>query len=161
MSSDGYDLVHFNVSIARHPTGHPDMAGFTDQIDAVNRLAACSPGFVWTPADGEIGDAVAVFGNPLVLANISTWRSMDELWRFVYEGPHLRALARRREWFEPPVGPVYALWWVRSGVRPDWVEAKARFDHLASNGPTPYAFSFKTAFDASGQPLIVELGSAR
>jgi hypothetical protein len=161
MSSDGYDLVHFNLGMARFPSDHADMAGFTSQLDAVNRLAERSSGFVWTPTDGEVGDAVAVFGDLLALANISTWRSVEELRRFVYEGQHLRALAHRREWFEPPRGPAYVLWWVPVGVRPNWVEAKARLNHLEVNGPTPHAFSFKTAFAASGLPLAIEPGTAK
>ena len=151
-----FDLALFNLAIARHPPSHPDMAGFTGQIDEVNRLAASSPGFVWTPSDGELGDATEVFGHPFALPNISTWRSIEESWRFVYGGQHLQALSRRREWFELPVGPAYVLWWAPSGTRPDWTEAKARLEHLTSKGPTPHAFSFKTAFDASGRPVVVE-----
>ena len=44
---DGYELVHFNFAMAKRPLDHPDMAGFTSQLDAVNRLASASPGFVW------------------------------------------------------------------------------------------------------------------
>jgi len=94
-----YDLVHFNLAIGKQPLDHPSMAGFTSLLAEVNRLAETSPGFLWTPADGEAGDAVATFGNPLVLANISTWRSLDDLRRFVYEGLHGGALKQRREWF--------------------------------------------------------------
>ena len=49
MTFDGYELVHFNIAIAKQPLDHPEMEGFTRQLDAVNRLAAASPGFVWTP----------------------------------------------------------------------------------------------------------------
>jgi hypothetical protein len=148
------DLVHFNLAIARQPLDHPSMAGFTSQLAEVNRLAETSPGFVWTPADGEAGDAVATFGNPLVLANISTWRSFEDLRRFVYEGLHGSALRQRREWFEPMAGPAYVLWWARAGHRPNWVEAKQRLQDLELHGPTPQAFIFSHAFSPSGDSLV-------
>jgi hypothetical protein len=147
----GYDLVHFNFAIAKQPLDHPEMVGFTGQLDAVNRLAASSPGFVWTPADGEAGDAVATFGDPRVLANMSTWQSLEDLRRFTYGGQHGTALRQRRDWFETPNGPAYVLWWVSSGHRPDWEEAKNRLAHLAANGPTPEAFTFTHAFRPRGQ----------
>jgi len=151
--AEDFDLVHFNLAFARQPLDHPSMAGFVNQIEAVNRLAAASPGFVWTAADGEAGDAAAVFGNALVLANISTWRSLEDLHRFVYEGIHGKALARRREWFQAASGPAYVLWWTPRGSRPDWVEARTRIRGLEANGPTPAAFSFAAPFGADGRPL--------
>jgi hypothetical protein len=102
---------------------------------------------VWSPADGEAGDAVATFGSPLVLANMSTWRSLDDLRRFTYEGQHGLALKRRHEWFDAPSGPGYVLWWVPSGHRPDWVEAKGRLQQLDAYGPTPEAFTFARTFN--------------
>ena len=154
MASDAYDLVHFNLAMARHPLDHPCMAGFTSQLAEVNRLAETSPGFVWTPAGDEAGDAVATFGSPLVLANISTWRSLEALRRFVYDGLHGSALRQRREWFEPFPGPAYVLWWAPSGYRPNWLEAKQRLRDLDLRGPTPHAFTFKHAFSQSGEPLL-------
>ena len=144
----GHDLVHFNLAISRHPLDHPSMVGFTRQLAEVNRLAETSSGFVWTPADGEAGDAIATFGNPLVLANMSTWRSLEDLRRFVYEGLHGGALRQRRDWFEPIAGSAYVLWWARSGHRPTWIEAKKRLEELNVNGPTPHAFTFTHAFSS-------------
>ena len=145
-----FDLVHFNLAIARQPLDHPTMAGFTSQLAEVNRLAETSPGFVWTPVDGEAGDAIATFGHPLVLANISTWRSLDDLRHFVYDGVHGDALKQRREWFESADGPPYVLWWAPEGRRPDWGQAKQRLEALKLHGPTPQAFTFTHAFTPSG-----------
>ena len=150
MTDAAFDLVHVNVAIARYPSDHPAMADFNAQGEAVNRAAQESPGFLWTPTGGEAGDGAAVFGHPLTLANISTWQSIEALWRFSYSGLHHRALGRRREWFEPPSGPGLALWWAPRGARPTFAEAKDRIDRLAAEGPTPYAFTFKDAFDAAG-----------
>ena len=150
MHHDVYHLVHFNFAIAKAPLDHPDMAGFTSQLDSVNRLAAASHGFVWTPAEGEAGDALATFGDPRVLANMSIWRSLDDLRRFTYDGQHGAALRQRREWFEAPKGPAYVLWWAPAGHRPNWDEAKRRLDHLAAHGPTPEAFTFSRIFSPLG-----------
>ena len=160
MQYDGHELVHFNFAIARLPLDHPDMAGFTTQLDAVNRLAQTSPGFVWTPAEGEAGDALATFGDPRVLANMSTWRSIEDLRRFTYETAHGLALRRRREWFEPADGPAYVLWWVAAGHRPNWNEAKRRLDHLAALGPVPEAFTFSKAFGPSGERMPADVPSS-
>lgn len=148
-----YDLVHFNLAIAKHPLDHQSMRGFTAQLAEVNLLAETSPGFVWTASDGEAGDAVATFGNLLVLANISTWRSLGDLRRFVYDGLHGSALRQRREWFEPASGPPYVLWWAPSGSRPNWLEAKGRLEELQRNGETARAFTFKKPFSPSGESL--------
>lgn len=149
-----HDLVHFNLAIARQPLDHPSMAGFTNQLATINHLAESSPGFVWTPAGDEAGDAVAVFGNPLVLANMSTWQSLEDLRRFVYEGLHGAALRQRREWFDAIDGPAYVLWWAGSGHRPDWIEAKQKLEYLKLHGPTPDAFTFSHAFSPTGERLV-------
>ena len=152
MTSGTCDLVHFNLAMARYPLDHPGMEGFTRQLTEVNKLAEGSPGFLWTPAGDEAGDAVAAFGSPLVLANISTWRSLEDLRRFVYDGLHGSALRRRREWFDPLPGPPYVLWWSPAGSRPNWSEAKTRREHFMMNGPTPMAFTFSDPFNSSGEP---------
>ena len=155
MAFPNHELVHFNLAVGRAPLDHPSMRGFVGQVDEVNRLAAASPGFVWGAAEGEAGDAVAVFESPLVLANISTWRSLEDLRRFVYEGVHGSALARRNEWFEKSRGAAYVLWWTQAGHRPNWMEAKQRLDELEARGPTPNAFTFGTPFDpaSAGDPV--------
>ncbi len=153
LSPDGQDLAHFNIAIAKHPLDHPLMAGFASQIEAVNAIAEASPGFVWTPADGEAGDAAAVFGSALVLANMSTWRSVEQLRQFVYGGRHGRSLRQRSEWFEPASGPAYVLWWVPAGHRPNWIEARQRLEALQARGPSKFAFNFSAAFSAAGDPI--------
>jgi hypothetical protein len=140
-------LVHFNLAIAREPLDHPSMAGFVEQLEPVNQLARSSRGFVWAPAGDEAGNVTAIFGNERALPNLSVWRSLEDLRRFVYEGLHARALNRRSEWFEAPRGPAYVLWWAPIGDRPDLAEAKRRLEHLGLHGSTPDAFTFTEAFD--------------
>jgi hypothetical protein len=148
LTRDHFELAIFNLAFARYPLDHAGMAEFVKQIDAVNRLAEASPGFVWTPADLDAADAATLFGSPLALANLSTWRSLEELQRFVYSGLHGDAVRRRREWFDTPSGPAYVLWWVPAGHHPDWVEAKDKLHDLETNGPTRNAFTFGRPFSA-------------
>ena len=149
------DLVHFNLAIGKAPLDHPTMSGFVDRLEAVNRLAESSPGFIWTPSGDEAGRAAEVFGNPLVLANMSTWQSLEHLFRFVYQGAHGHALSRRRDWFETTGGPAYVLWWAPAGHRPNWLEAKEKLQYLAEEGPTPQAFTFTDAFSEIGTSVFV------
>lgn len=153
MTSRVFTLVHFNMAIAKYPLDHPGMATFAAQLEIVNQAAQASPGFVWTAENGEAGDAVAVFGTPLVLANISIWTSLDALRRFTYGGLHGTVLSRRRDWFEIPEGPSYVLWWAPAGHRPAWAEAKDRMQQLRDSGSTPRAFTFAKAFGPDGATL--------
>ena len=123
------------------------MAGFVALLDPVNELADASPGFVWRLQTDE-GNATSlrIFGDDEQLVNMSVWESADALWNFVYSGDHLAVMRRRREWFQG-FGDIYmCLWWVPAGHIPDIPEAETRLTHLREQGPTPTAFTFKSAF---------------
>ena len=81
---------------------------------------------------------------------MSVWESIDALEAFVFSGRHLDVLRRRREWFERMAEAYAVLWWVPAGDEPTVADAEARLDSLRDNGPTPYAFTFKSQF-AVGQ----------
>ena len=147
MPSITHHLVHFSLAIAREPLDHPSMAESVEQLEPVNQLARASRGFVWAPEGDEAGNATAIFGSGRALANLSVWRSLEDLRRFVYEGLHAGALKRTNEWFEAPRGPAYVLWWMPVGDRPDLVEARRRLERLSLHGPTPDAFTFTEVFD--------------
>ena len=147
MTSNFFHLAHFNLAIAREPLDHPRMAGFVEQLEPVNQLARASRGFVWAPEGDEAGNPAAVFGNERALPNLSVWRSLEDLRRFVYEGLHAGALNRRGEWFEASRGPSYVLWWTPVGDRPDLAEAKRRLEHVSLHGSTQHAFTFTETFD--------------
>jgi hypothetical protein len=150
-----HHLVHFNLATARGGLDEPVMATFVAMLEHVNRLAGESPGFVWTPAGTEAGDGAVIFDNPRALANISLWRSLEELHRFVYTGVHGGAVRRKEEWFEPVDGPAYVLWWIIAGELPTIVEAKQRLERLKAEGPTAAAFTFSAPFDAGGARIAM------
>ncbi len=96
------------------------------------------------------GDATAfrIFGDDMLLVNMSTWTSVEALHDYVYRTAHVGIMRRRRE-FALPVGAgevAVALWWVAAGHRPTVKEAEERLRHLRAHGPTPFAFSPRSSF---------------
>ncbi len=89
-------------------------------------------------------------------ATLSLWRDLESVFAFAYHGVHGEALSKRKEWFVKPEWPTYVAWWVSDEHTPDWVEACERYEKLQSEGPTPYAFDFKQAFDPSGRALKID-----
>jgi hypothetical protein len=81
-----------------------------------------------------------------MLVNMSVWESVEVLADFVYTTPHLDVMRRRREWTTRLAEQHICLWWIPAGSLPTVEEAKERLDGLRANGPTPYAFTFKTRF---------------
>ena len=74
-----YHLAQFNVATMRYPLAHPEMTGFVDALDRINRLADVSPGFVWRLQD-DSGDSTDM--RPVgetVLINMSLWESVEAL----------------------------------------------------------------------------------
>jgi hypothetical protein len=58
----------------------------------------------------------------------------------------VQALRQRHDWFEKFDGPFLALWWIPAGHRPSIDEAKKRLARLATDGPTPFAFTFRNLY---------------
>ncbi len=144
-----HHLAQINVAQAKAPLDSPLMQDFAAQLDAVNALAAASPGFVWAYTDAE-GDETQklVYPDPLTLVNMSIWTDVDALKTYVYRGQHGTAFKRRQDWFESTAGPNYALWWIPAGTKPSVAEGKRRLDLLAAHGPTADAFTFRELFPA-------------
>lgn len=76
MSTQEYNLAQINIGHIRAPLDHPIMAGFVDQLDAVNALADQSPGFVWR-LETEEGNATSIqaFSELLLLINLTVWET--------------------------------------------------------------------------------------
>ena len=148
------DLAQTNLAWIRYPLDDPRMADFVDAIDRINVLGDRSPGCLWRfrTARGDATD-VRILDDPRILFNLTTWRSVDDLRHYAYRTEHAAFFRRRREWFLPPPKPPLALWWVREGCRPTVDESVVRLERLWRDGPTPEAFTLKTAFDPDGAPL--------
>lgn len=150
-------LAEINVARLRYPLDDPRVADFANNLDLVNGLAERSEGFLWRLKD-EAGNATGIdaFGDPLIIVNMSVWRSVEALHAFAYNTVHRRFVQRRQEWFEPFEGPFLALWWVEEGRWPAPIEGRRRLAHLDRVGPTAYAFNFRKLFEprSDAAPLV-------
>jgi uncharacterized protein DUF3291 len=147
----GLHLAQVNVAMPKAPLDSAELAGFVALLSPVNELADASPGFVWR-LQTEDGDATAVraFGDDRLLINLSVWESLESLGSFVYESGHVLAMRRRREWFVMMAEAHVCLWWVPVGTTPTIADAEERLTSLRTNGPSPFAFTFREPFGTPG-----------
>lgn len=160
-------LALYTFGIFREPAEHPANDGFHARNDAALLQAERSAGFIARSGyDGDPGPeswGVQVWprwyverGDGWSPATLSLWRDVESIVAFAYHGIHGDAVRHGREWFRKGPWPPIVLWWVADHYRPDWREAVARHEHLADNGPSPYAFNFAHVFDADGRPTDIE-----
>ena len=144
-----FELAQVNIGRLLAPVDSPVIADFMAALDPINALADTSPGFIWRLQTTE-GNATSLhsFDDELIISNMSVWASIEALRAFTYTSAHTGVMRRRREWFEAYETAYMALWWVPAGHRPTIEEAKERLAALDRDGPTPYAFTFRTSFSA-------------
>jgi hypothetical protein len=125
----------------------PVMKTFVAQLDEVNSLAEGSKGFVWRLKD-ENNNATNInpFGDERIIVNMSVWETFEDLSEFIFKGRHAEVLRQRKEWFVNFGKPYTAFWYVPAGHSPSVQEAIQRLTFLQENGPTSFAFDFKTRF---------------
>jgi hypothetical protein len=140
-----FELAQLNFSHLKAPIDSPLLADFVANLDRINLLAEASNGFQWRLQTDE-GNATSLrpFGDD-VIVNMSVWRDLDALRKYVYDSAHAEILKRRRQWFTP-ASQTYVLWWVPSGHRPSLAEAADRLEALRRNGPSSSAFTFGKPF---------------
>ncbi|GAB3671251.1 DUF3291 domain-containing protein [Actinocorallia lasiicapitis] len=141
-------LAQLNIARLAAPLDSPQLAGFVNGLEEINALADAAPGFVWRMV-GEADDATDIrpYGDPELMVNMSVWESREALFDYVYRTVHMDYVRRRREWFQHLGEMFQVLWWVPEGELPTVAEAKERLEHLREHGPTPYAFTFRQAFE--------------
>ena len=141
------DLAQANLAWMRYPLDDPRMADMRDEIDRINTLGDRSAGCVWRfRTESGTATDVRVLDDPGVLFNLTIWRSVEDLRRYVYRTEHVTFFRRRREWFVPPPREPVVLWWVAPGPRPGVEDAMARFERLWRDGPTADAFTLKRVY---------------
>jgi uncharacterized protein DUF3291 len=147
-----YALAQLNVGIIKGPMNSPVMADFAANLDRINALAEHSPGFIWR-LQTEEGDATAIrpFEDENMLVNMSVWRDVESLNKYVFSSAHVDIMRRRREWFERMREAYVVLWWVPNDHRPSIPEAIAKLETLRAKGPTAEAFTFRCAFPPPDQ----------
>ena len=138
-----HHLAQLNIGRLRYEVDDPRMADFTNNLALVNGLAERSAGFLWRYIDeSRNSTATRPYADPRIAINLSVWKNVEALERFVYLTLHKRFYGRRSEWFEHFEGPYFVMWWVPAGHRPTIREAMARLDHLKQHGSTQLAFGW-------------------
>ncbi len=145
----GFHLAQFNIARLAAPIEAPASAEFREALDRINALAEASPGFVWRARGaGFDSEDPATDLDPMILANLSVWESVEALAAFAYRTAHSHFVRNRLAWFEPNLEPYQAMWWIPAGALPSREEALGRLDHLRAHGASAQAFDFKTRFPA-------------
>ena len=143
-----YHVAQANIARMRAPLDDPLMEGFVSRLEPLNALADISPGFVWRlQTDDGDATAIQIFGDELILFNLSVWESIEALEAYVYQTAHVGAIQKRADWFERPTRSPFVLWWIDAGHIPTEAEAKERLEMLWEHGPTADAFTFRKRFD--------------
>jgi len=148
METTSWHLAQINIArIIGESIEDPVMAKFVAQLDEVNSLAEGSPGFVWRlKTESNNATELNPYNDNRIIVNMSVWESLEHLIEFVYKGKHADVLRSRRDWFVNFGKPFTTMWYVRAGSVPTIHEAMDRLQSLQDNGPTAFAFDFKTRF---------------
>jgi hypothetical protein len=150
MNTEQWHLAQINIAqMIGNTINDPVMEKFVAQLDEINALAEGSPGFVWRlKDDGNNATAFNPYNDDRIIINMSVWRSLEDLMTFVFRGRHAEVLRSRREWFVNFGKPFTAMWYIPAGHTPTVEEATQRLESLQKNGPTSFAFDYKTRFSA-------------
>jgi Domain of unknown function (DUF3291) len=145
-------VAEFNIARLRLPLDAPDNAEFVAVLEAVNKMAEASTGFVWrlTSDDHPSLNNLQLYDDPLIIVNFSVWTDLESLHHFVYRSGHGAYFRRRREWFEETTSKT-VCWWVPEGSVPTVAQALIRLAHLERYGVTPQAFDL-AASPPTGEP---------
>ena len=140
--SQARHLAQFNIAWIKYPLDDPRMAEFVANVARVNGLAEAIDGFIWRLQD-DSGNAMnmRVYDDRSVLPNLTVWKDVEALERFVWKTVHSRFYGRREEWFEHIDTPL-VMWHVPAGHRPSMAEGVERLDYLKQHGPSDHAFGW-------------------
>ena len=142
-------LVQINIAQALAEMDDPIMHGFVSRLDEINALADSAPGFVWRLQTDE-GDALnlRVFDDPMLIINMSVWRSVQDLKDFTYKTMHVEIFKERKTVvFQVGQAAHGAVVGLTKGHIPTLDEAKERLEHLTQHGPSEEAFTFSKVFE--------------
>lgn len=140
------NIASFNIGAIRFPLTDPRMAGFTSNLDRINRLGDISPGFVWRRPQTDDGDfCQRIFGNRQILLNLTVWSSIEHLSQFVWKTVHKRFYEQRKEWFVHSGEQNFVMWWIPLGYIPTIEEAVEKLFQLRTMGESEECFGWPRA----------------
>jgi Domain of unknown function (DUF3291) len=149
----------YTVGRLNHPYDHPASREFFKVGTEIFRQAIKSGQLIeeFSP-DGVSLPEEAIKGDGFPILTLTVWKSLQSLYRFTYSGQHKQALRDRSKWMEPYKEKhlSYVVWWAEELKDVSWEEAFKRYNHYIQDGPTPFAFDFKHAFDEKGETCLVK-----
>jgi len=152
-----YHLAQINIRRLAAPIDDPRNADFVAQLDEVNALAECAPGFVWR-LKSESGNATGIGyadgEDASLLVNMSVWESIEALQAFTYSSRHMEVFRDRGRWFQKMDQPSYCLWWLAAGHHPTVAEGRDRLTHYQQHGATALSFWFSQRFQAPTEESV-------
>ena len=140
-------LAQINIAQMKDTMESDIMSDFVANLDEVNELAEASEGFIWRlKGDDNNAMAIRVFEDDFLIINMSVWKDVDSLHKFVYSGKHLEIYRRKKEWFHKMNNMHMAMWYISENHIPTPVEAKVKLAYINEYGETSQAFTFKSGF---------------
>ncbi len=138
-------LAQINIAKLKYDVDDSRVGDFVAGLDFINGIAEKAEGFVWRYQD-DSGNATAMqaFPDPRIIVNLSVWKDVETLERFVWKTVHVRFYNRRDDWFDKLDGNHFVMWRVAKGHIPTVEEAKQRLDHFNEHGPSDFAFGWET-----------------
>ena len=87
---------------------------------------------------------IRVYDDAEILPNLTVWRDVESLERFVWQTLHKNMYKRRDEWFAPiNEGAKFVMWWIPEGHHPEMSEGRDRLEYLRKHGPSDHAFGWE------------------
>ena len=150
-------IAFYTFGILCEPWGHPAIKDFEDRGASIWESAEGTPGYIGY-LDAYDADPRFVTAETPAAITFSLWADLESVYAFAYahQGRHAEALRHRRAWFLKGDWPTYVAWWIANDHTPTFQEAVERFEHLHDHGPSPFAFNFRTPFDADGRPVQLD-----
>lgn len=143
-----YHLAQINIGrIKGVDINDPIMKEFVDNLDRINEIAENHEGFIWRlKDDSNNATSLNPYNDEQIIINVSVWKTLEDLERFVYRTVHTDFLRRRREWFHSFGKAFSAMWWIPAGHLPTVQEATEKLEYLEINGPSQLVFDYKHTF---------------
>ena len=107
-------LAQANIAYFRWSLEDVRMAEFVQQIAPVNEIAEKTDGFVWRFTESySPRDIGPPWNHPLLFFNMSVWRDMESLKKFVKSPQHDLIMRNRHKWLFPVSPRSSARAWLR------------------------------------------------
>ena len=138
-------LAQFNVARIKYPLTDPRMWEFVDNVNKIHRVADRIGGLIYRLKD-DSGTAMnmTVMNDPMILPNLTIWKNVDSLKRFLDKTVHKFFFNKGSEWFDVWDKSKNCMWYCAESYRPkEMFDGELRMCYMWEHGSTDYAFDWK------------------